>query len=267
MQSSVLSHRPRSCWQVTWAVWHALLLREAMGRMFSSRTSLVWMFLEPVLSLGFMVLMFTVVRLRTVAGIDTVLWLLGGMLSFFVFRRTSAQGANAIGANRALFAYQQIKPVDTVLVRCSLELILMCIVATLVLAGAALLGVQVGWDNPLMVLGGVVGLWLLGVGWALAVSVATELIPELGYLLGLVMAPMMFMSGVIFPISAIPMPWRGWVLYNPLAHGIEAVRAGTSHFYHAVPELDLGYMYACALVLLWLGLLLQRAFKDRLIAQ
>ena len=40
-----------------------------------------------------------------------------GMLAYFMFQRTATQVMNAISANQALFAYRQVKPADTVLVR------------------------------------------------------------------------------------------------------------------------------------------------------
>jgi capsular polysaccharide transport system permease protein len=78
--------------------------------------------------------------------------------------------------------------------------------------------------------------------------------------------PLMLISGVIFPLSAIPYPWREWLMWNPVAHGIEGVRAGISPYYHHVPELNLNYLLGFALVLVFLGLVLQRRFRSRLVS-
>jgi capsular polysaccharide transport system permease protein len=48
----------RSNWQVTVAVWRALLLREAVSRLFGRRAALFWLLLEPVAHMAFFVFVF-----------------------------------------------------------------------------------------------------------------------------------------------------------------------------------------------------------------
>jgi capsular polysaccharide transport system permease protein len=264
-----LSHmnQPRSSLSITLSVWRALLLRESLSRLFSRRAAWVWLLLEPVAHMAFMVFIFTVIRVRQVGGIETGLWLIIGFLGFFFFRRTGNQSANAIGSNRSLFAYRQVKPVDTVLMRAALEGFLMLVVSLLVLMGGALLGLHVLPSAPLAVMEAVFGLWLLGLGFGLVVSVIKELTPELDNLLDMVMMPMMMISGVIFPLSALHYPYREWLMYNPVAHGLEAARLGFAPYYHAAPELSLPYLYSCALVLLFFGLALHARFAKRLMTK
>jgi capsular polysaccharide transport system permease protein len=256
----------RSAWRITWSVWHALLLREAVARMFSRRGAIIWLLMEPVSQIGFMVAMFGLIRATHVGGMDTALWLTSGMLAFFLFRRVATQGAAAIGANLALYTYRQVRPVDTVLVRSWLEGLVMLLTAIIVFAGEALLGVHLQLEDPLLVLNAILGLWLLGLGWGLAASVASELIPEAKEILNLAMMPLMVISGAVFPLAAIPHGWREWVMLNPIAHGIEAVRAGISPYYHHAPEMSLSFLYAWTLVLIFLGLALQARFRSRLIS-
>ena len=256
----------RPAWRITLAVWHALFLREAVARMFSKRVALVWLLVEPVANIAFMVFVFTVLRTRVVGGMDMVLWLTSGLLAFFLFKRTATQGASAIGANLALFTYRQVQPVDTVLVRCVLEGFLMILIAGLIAAALTMLSVPTPLHDPIETLVAILGLWLLAVGWGLAVSVATELVPEVANLIGLLLMPMMLISGVIFPMSAVPYPWREWLMLNPVAHGVEGVRAGLSNYYHHAPEMSLSYVFGFALVLSFLGLALQVRFRNRMLA-
>jgi capsular polysaccharide transport system permease protein len=242
-------------------------LREALGRIFADRLSGFWLFAEPIAHIAFITLIFSIIRLRTIAGIEMVLWLTLGMILFFIFKRTATQAMNAINASRALFAYRQVKPVDTVLVRAAFEGFIMILVLMLMLSVLALFGFSVVPDNPLTLGLSLFGLWLVGLGFGLVVSVANTLLPEIGQVLELVMLPMYLISGVIFPLQAIPLPYREWVMYNPVAHGIEGARAGLSSFYHAVPELDMLYLYAWGVGLLWLGLVLHKRFQLRLLAK
>lgn len=256
----------RSPWRITLAVWHALLLREAVARMFGKRSALLWLMVEPLAFIGFMVFVFTVLRARVVGGMDVTLWLVSGLLAFFLFRRTATQSASAVGANLALFTYRQVLPVDTVLVRAVLEGLIMLLISTLFLGGLVLWHGPLTVHDPLEAGVSLLGLWLLAVGWGLTVSVLSELVSELGNVLNLLMMPLMLVSGVVFPLAAIPYPWREWIMLNPVAHGIEGIRAGISPYYHHAPELNSGYLYGFTLVLVFLGLALQARYRNRLVA-
>ncbi len=241
-----------------------MFLREALSRLFASRAAWFWLLVEPVFHVAYLTFIFTVIRVRTIGGIDTTLWIIIGMLAFFVFRRTGTQVMGAIGANRALFAYRQVKPIDAALVRGGLEGMLMIVVTGILLIGIALLGHSIIPEEPLNVLIALLGLWVFGLGFGLMSSVAVELVPELGQLIKLIMMPMYLMSGVIFPISAVPQPYQDWLMYNPVAHGLEAARVGFAPHYHAVPQLSLEYLFSFALISLFLGLALHRRHALRL---
>lgn len=262
------SARPqRTALSVMLAVWHALLLREALSRLFHRRGAWVWLLLEPVAHMGFMVIVFTVVRVRTISNIDTVVWLVLGFLGFFLFRRTATQCGNAVGANHALFAYRQVKPVDTVFVRAMVEGLLMLGVATVILTALRLGAHDVLPARPLKTMEAALGLWWLGLGLGLIVSAAKGLTEELGNLADLLMTPLYLVSGVILPLSAVHQPYRQWLFYNPVAHGLEALRQGFSDLYHAPPELNLDYLHAWALALVFLGLALHVRFQPQLTAK
>jgi capsular polysaccharide transport system permease protein len=261
------AYSARSSTVITLSVWKALFLREALARISSGRAAWFWLLAEPVFNVAYMLVIFTVIRVSTIGGIDTTIWLMVGMLAFFMFRRTATQVMNGISANQALFSYRQVKPVDTLLVRGVLEAFLMIIVTVILLSGAALFGHSVLPADPLAVLEAFLGLWLIGIGFGLVASVAAQLVPELGQLIGMIMMPLYMLSGVIFPISAVPQPYRDWLLLNPVAHGLEAARLGFAPYYHAVPELSIAYIYQFALVGIFLGLALQRRFALKLVTQ
>jgi capsular polysaccharide transport system permease protein len=261
------AYSARSSTIITVAVWKALFLREVLARILSGRAAWFWLLAEPVFNVAYLLVIFTVISVRTVGGIDTTIWLMVGMLAFFMFRRTATQVQNGISANQALFTYRQVKPIDTLLVRGALEAFLMIIVTVILLSGAALLGHSVLPADPLAVLEAFLGLWLIGVGFGLIASVAIQLVPELGQIIGLIMMPLYILSGVMLPIASVPQPYRDWLLLNPVAHGLEAARLGFAPYYHAVPELSIAYIYQFALVSIFLGLALQRRFALKLVTQ
>ena len=253
----------RSPLAVTYETWKALFLREAITRLAIGRTA-VWILLEPVAQMVFLVILFSVMRMLTASGMEISIWIMSGFLSYNIFRITMMTGMTAVKTSKVLFTYRQVKPVDTVIVKAGMEFFLEILVAIILFSGAAVLGIQVIPTEPLTVLAAVLGMWLIGLGWALMLSVLQDLVPESVEVVKLTMTPVYMCSGVIFPTSSLPSFLRDWLILNPLLHGVEAVRAGFSSAYHTIPELSLTYVYGNALVYLFFGLALQAHFANRL---
>ncbi len=257
----------RSSTNITLSVWRALLLREALTRVSGGRAPWIWLILEPMVHMAFFVFIFKVIGHRVIGGIETETWVITGMLAFFMFRRTGQQGVHGISANRALFSYRQVRPVDTVIVRALMEGLLMLLISLCVLAGAGLIGYTVMPDDPLRVMASIFCLWMFGLGFGLVLSVPKELIKEFDFLISFSMMPLYLISGVVMPTTMLPQNFRDFVMLNPITHGIESVRQGYARFYHAPDGLDLGYLFGWASMLVFLGLAMQVRFSRRLIAQ
>lgn len=257
----------RSPLAVTLAVWKALFLREAVSRLSAGRAAWVWLLLEPLVHLVFLMVLHHLVFHRLTAGVDGGMFIATGLLAFFMFQRTAMRSMEAISANSAMFAYRQVLPVDTVLVRAALEGFLMIIASVVLLVGAGLFGFQAMPDESLPVMLAAAALWASGLGLGLSFSVVRELIPEFGKLVGMLFRPLYFISGIMFAASAIPQPYRAWLFYNPLMHGIELVHAGFFPQFHAAPEASLMYVWGFALVTVFFGLALHVRFAERMVEQ
>lgn len=257
----------RSPWSVTWSVWRALFIREAMHRLYHRRAAWVWLLLEPIAHIGFLILLFAVIRVRVVGGIDTTLWIMVGLLAFFMFRRTMSIGMGAVAMAKPLFSYRQVKPIDAVIVRAVAEGLLMVVISMFLLFIAGLFGLAVWPDDSLMVMNAMLALWLLGLGAGMLLSVPRELVRETEDIANMVMVPVYFLSGVFFPIVLVPQPYRDWLLLNPVAHGLDAVRLGFAGHYQSFDGLSLSYIYAVALVCVFMGLVLHRVYHTRMIQQ
>ncbi len=255
----------RSPAKITYTTWKALFLRAAVNSLATGRAAWFWLIAEPITHIVILMLVFSALRVRTIGGINTSVWIMAGMLAFFMFRRTGAESTNALRGSNSLFAFPQIRPVDTVLVRAALEGFLMVLVTIVLLAGAWFYGLAVVPVDPLAVIEALFGLWLFGVGYGLVNSVAIQLFPPIGIFLAFMMRPLYFLSGVIFPITVIPYPYRDWILINPLVHGLESARLGFAPYYHVVPEISVAYLYKWALVSVFFGLALQVRFAKRLV--
>lgn len=249
------------------SVWKALFLRESMVRMFGTRMAWVWLVTEPVANVLWLIAIFAVIRVRHIGGIETSLWIASGMLVFMTFRRTLLQVQNAVDANQSLFSYRQVRPSDVALVRAGVDGVFMLLISSTVFLCGAVMGWMSWPSSAWSVFEAFFLAWLLAIGLGMTFGVLVKLVPEMARIINFLMMPLMMISGVIFPLSAVQEPYLGWLLFNPIAHAVEASRLGFSPLYHAVAGHDLGYAFACALVLLFSGLALFRRFNQRLVMQ
>ena len=255
----------RSPGEVTLSVWKALFLREAATRLASGRAAWMWLLFEPVAEIAVLMVVFTVIRGRSYPGVDFALFLAIGVIGFAAFRNAAMRSIDAISSNAALFAYRQVKPVDTVIVRAVLEGVLLCLVAAILMGCSSLIGLDVLPHNPVNVAISLTVLWALGTGFGLVLSVGAELVPEIGKVARIVMTPIYFLSGVLFSPQALPPSLRDWLLLNPLMHGIEFAREAFFPSYPPLTGISILYPAACALLALLLGLALHVRFTRRLV--
>lgn len=250
----------------TITVWQALFLRETLDRFFGSRAAWAWLLMEPAMHIGFISVVWSMRRGNSMGGIDIAMWIILGMLAFFLFRRTAVQTLHSLDSNKAFFAFRQVRPFDVALVRGGVEAFSMFFVSLFILGTAAMLGRDIVPDDPLKVLLALAGLWMFGLGYGLVTSVCMRLVPDSGHIFQILTLPLYLISGTIMPLALIPLPYRDWLLWNPLAHGLELVRLGYFSNYHA-QDVSFSYLFVWVLGSVSLGLMLYRRLETRLIAQ
>ena len=101
---------------------------------------------------------------------------------------------------------------------------------------------------------------MFGFGWGVLNLILRKIWWPWQYLYGPTRRVMMFFSGVFFVLDYLPPTTRYILSLNPMAHTIILLRKG---FYVSQPTyvLDTGYMFRCAIVVVIVGLLLERATR------
>jgi capsular polysaccharide transport system permease protein len=259
----------RTPWQVTKSVWHALFLREALSRTTLKRFAWFWMLAEPVATISIFISVRTVLlgKSRHIAGAEFIPWMIVGLFGYYLFRENMFRSIGAIDANKALFTYRQVKPIDPVLVRCYLEGMLKSVIFFIFVFLGALLEIPLIPELPIHALFSWISLWALGLGAALTFSALSELAPETGRIIKLTSLPLMLISGVIIPINYIPHELQQYLLLNPIVHGLEHLRKGFFEEYNIVTGANLTYLWHWALSFISLGLILHLKFELRLKAK
>lgn len=251
----------------TLTVWHALFLRECLDRFFANRVGWAWYVAEPGIHLGMIGLLWGLLRRKALIGADPVMWVVIGMMAFFLFRRTAVQTLHAVDCNKAFFAFRQVRPFDAAIARGGVEAFAMFLISILVLACCAVLGKKAFPDDPLRILLVLSGLWVIGLGYGLVTSVFMRLVPDSGHIFQLFMLPLYFISGAMMPLAnMVPHKYHDLLLINPLLHATELVRYSFFERYHGFP-VSMFYFWMWAIGLFAAGFVLHKLFESRLLTK
>lgn len=249
------------------SVGMALYLREVKTRLGGQWWGLVWTLAEPLANAAMLFFIYAQLRARAVGGVDTLLFLVTGLLPFQLFKSLVLRGMEAIEANQGLFAYRQVRPVDAVLARAGVELTL----GTVMLGVTALVLAWMGHDiwprQPLELLACSALLVAFGTALGLFAAVVTAGPLARGRaVVRLAFLPIYLSSGAIFPIASLPQGVRDAFLFNPLVHLLDALRAGVfGPDYRVAPGSSVAVPLACTLVIGVLAMGLYRMRRDQLL--
>jgi capsular polysaccharide transport system permease protein len=198
-------------------------------------------------------------------GTDSILYLSLSILPFILFVYSSRQMVFALVANRALFHFPRVKPIDAIIARIIVELVVAVLLTSVILMVLHLGETSfrpTSWATLLSGLSLAVMLGLsLGVAFMCVVMIAPFMnFVFIGFLIGFYT-----LSGAFFIPDALPERFRYWLSFNPLLHCTELVRIGYFPEYSS-QILDIPYVLwfcavACALGLLQPWLLRQELVR------
>jgi capsular polysaccharide transport system permease protein len=259
--------RKRSAWEVQRAVVFALVLREMKARVGGQWTGAVWTLFEPLAHVLLILTLFGVIRGATIPGIEFPVFLVTGLLPFMLFRHLTVRLMEGIDANRGLFSYRQVKPLDTLLSRACVETLMNLMVYGVTLGILARLGFSVIPQDPLEVLGVNLIIVVLGTGCGVFFAVVTHDRPRLRSTIRMSMMLLYFSSGVIFRVALVPREYLDLMLLNPLVHLLELSRHAFIPAYEPAYGVNLLYPLVWTLVVCALAMLVYRAERLRLLTR
>jgi len=267
---SVTAHLQRPPLKVLSDVIFALFIRELKTRFGAYRLGLLWAFLEPML----FVLLITAIRsFRSYGGllggesngIPFPLFFMLGFVPYKFFSTLLTQGAAAVRANQGLFAYRQVRPIDALLARTLLEILISSSVLLIFMTLFWWFGFTVTIAQPLKLVGVFMLVTLLGSGMGLIICVGQLRIPELNQIVPLLTRPLFFISGIFFSINDIPAQYHHYLLWNPILHAIELVRNACYSSYN-IDSVSWGFLAISALVTAFFGLAMYRLDWKQMVA-
>jgi len=165
---------------------------------------------------------------------NVVLWLAMGFVPFFMFADIAIKAISGVKKNSELYFYRRLKPLDSLLGN---VLLLSQIFGSLLLVfvlGVSLWDWQFSLQNIGLAVFVFVGISMLGFGVGLVTLIVGRRLPFVAWIMKMFLRRiLLWTSCVFFPISIVPDVARPWILWNPIAHGVELMRIAVNPHYPA----------------------------------
>ena len=243
----------------------AIIFKEIKVRQRTSKFGMFYVLLEPMVYIIAIAAVRFAFRTTLIDGLHVLIWIPLGVSIYLAFKHSVSKIPMAINSNRGLLDYPQVKPIDPLVAIFVLEIGL-----TMLASSVAIFLIWWFWDlgptfpQPLEAIGVVVALLAGGFGSALLLAVYGTFYENIPRTVKFLNRPLIFLSGVVFPVSSLPTYVREYLAWNPLLHFIEYFRlyaAGHPMF----PEADLGYACFCSVLFLGIGCIAYYANRYRLV--
>jgi capsular polysaccharide transport system permease protein len=254
----------RSGLQVQQAAIMALFMREIKTRFGKYRLGYLWAILEPVAHLLILLTVFGFIMHRTMPDISFPVFLLNGIIPYFLFSNIVLRSVGAIEANQGLFNYRPVKPIDTILSRALLETTIYVYVYSILMVLMYLSGENINVNNIITLMFSWFCLIIISCGIGMIFMVVGRSFPETEKFIPILIKPLYFLSCIMFPLHAIPKEYWPYILWNPLVHAVELGRESVVQGYVS-QGVSLHYLALCALVTLFIGLALYKTKEESML--
>jgi ABC-type polysaccharide/polyol phosphate export permease/Flp pilus assembly protein TadD len=248
-------------------VVHALIIRETRTRFGDSRLGYGWALIEPILHIVLLAAMFSLLmRGRPPIGTHFFVFYYTGLMPYLVFVHASTSMMHAVTSNGALLQLPPVKPLDAILARGLLEFVTDIVVAVLILAGFAALGISAMPDDLGEAATAVIVTAVLGCGLGFVNAVLQTVLRSWDRVWNNVTRLLYFFSGIFYVPGMMPDWARDILAWNPLLHAIDWFRAGFFASY-APHWLDRRFLVVSAVLVVLAGLALERGLRRRLLSE
>ena len=247
-----------------------MIKREVVGRYKGSVMGLTWSFFNPVFMLTVYTFVFSVIFKSRWGGngdeskMQFAVVLFVGMIVHGLFAEVLNRAPSLILSNvnyvkKVVFPLE-ILPVIAMGASLFHSVISFCVL----LAAFVIFNGYLPWTAlyiPIVLL----PLIMLTIGLAWILASLGVFLRDVGQTIGIITTVMMFLSPVFFPVSAMPIEFRPWLMANPLTFMIEQARAVL--IWGQQPDwIGLGIYTGVALVVAWAGFALfqktRKGFAD-----
>ena len=224
------------------SVVFALFLREIKTRFGESKLGYAWVVIEPLLHIVFLILVFSFIRDQMMPQVPFLLFMITGLIPYFLFKSIAISLMNSIKGNLALFSYKPVRPFAVYIARTILEVLIYGTIFGIVL------GVICWFDivpfkiaYPLEFLYSMALIILFALGFGIILSLIDHVFPSIKILVNVLFSLLYFLSGVMFPLWILPSDYLQYLEWNPVLHLIEIFRESFFAYYPKTEGISVAY--------------------------
>jgi capsular polysaccharide transport system permease protein len=250
---------------IFYSVILAIFFREIQTRFSSQKLGYFW----AIVDTASMIVVFSFIKVymmdRALPGIDFPVFLATSFLAYNLFKAIVMKSMDAFEANRALYVYKQVKPIDTIFARVLVEFLVVAVVTVLLIGVGIYIGYDLTIQNFSMVIFAVFWFMFFGMGLGIFFAVIVNFFDNFKKIINLIFLPLFFLSGLFYTVESLPPQAREIILYNPIIHFIEMIHG---NYFHALDTTYVNYEYMIlwTLIPLFCGLWLYRKTEYKVIA-
>ena len=197
---------------------------------------------------------------------NVVLWLAMGFVPFFMFADIAIKAISGVEKNSELYFYRRLKPLDSLLGNVLLLSQIFGSLLVVFVLGVSLWDWRFSLQNIGLAVFVFVGIAMLGFGVGLVTLIVGHRLPFVAWIMKLFLRRiLLWTSCIFFPISIVPDVARPWILWNPIAHGVELMRTAVNPYY-PVPDVSPLYFWAWVVGSVGLGLFIYGNNEELLFA-
>ena len=249
--------REQSPWRSQVLVTKALLQREFITRFGKYKLGVIWVFVDPMLSVLVIGVLLGPLMGRSSGEIPYAFFLLCGFMLLNLCTGSINASLGAINANQGLLVFKKVQPLDPFIARFIFQLLTVGSALVVFCLVAAWFGVPISTSRLPEAIACIAITWFMGSGMGLYLGIAALKFKELEKIVTYALRPLLFVSAVLYPISVIPPDYQYYLLFNPLVHTIEYLRTTLFPIY-IVDSVNLYYPSVWALCSCAFGLMSYR---------
>lgn len=243
----------------------ALFLREMQTRFGTKRLGYLWAAIDPMTQIVMFSLIKSAVNDRSMSGVDYPVFLATSFLTYNFFKAVMNNSMSAFDANRALFNYKQVKPIDTIVSRFFVEFLISGMAILLFISFGLYFELDVSVKNFNMVILAVLWLGVFAFGIGVLFAVIGTFYETFSKIVSFLTLPLFFLSGLLYTVDSLPPFIRDILLYNPLIHFMEMIH-GNYFLILDTKYVDYEYMMFWTIFPLFLGLFFYIKAEKKIIA-
>lgn len=247
-------------------VVRALMLRQALSRFGHDSLGIFWIFAEPLILSGAVMVMWTLTGLHKAQQIGVVPFVLASYSMLTLWRHMCSMSIRALSSVSPLLYHRNIRLLDVLIARAALESFSGVAAFTVAYFVLYLFDFIRDVHDPLVMTGAWILMTWFGWSFALIVAALTELVEPVEHLIQPLLYVTLPLTGAFYMVSWLPVSAQHAVMWSPLVHIMEMFRGGLFGV-HLAAEWSVLYVAGWCIAFMAIGMPLLAIAQRRFTAQ